>query len=436
MNPLIAFIILLTVAVFGATAQAELRFGPGPEEPSDRLDTIVAVVNDNVITRGELNIAMAVVATQIRQRGLELPSRELLEQQVLERLILQQLQRRAAEENNVVVDDPTLNAAMGNIAQQNGLTLSQLRDAIERDGFSYLKFREEIRNEILTGRLRQRVIDSRIEISEQEVDNILSTTPALAAGDREFHIAQILIALPEGASPDQIETAEARAREILEQLRQGEDFTRLAVAVSDGRQALEGGDLGWRRVEQLPAPFANAVVKMEVGEVSEPIRTPSGFHLVKLLEVQDVGGGIVVQTRARHIMISTDTVSDEEARQQLLRLRERIVSGDSFAELARAHSNDTASAVRGGELGWISPGAVAPPFEQTMDLLQPGEISEPVKTAFGWHLIEVLERRQGGGADEMQRAKIREALFRRRSEEEWELWLRRLRDEAYVEIRL
>jgi peptidyl-prolyl cis-trans isomerase SurA len=275
----------------------------------------------------------------------------------------------------------------------------------------------------------------------------MTNATAPAQENSEYHIAQILIALPEGATPEQIEAGRQQAQEVLEQLRQGADFQRLAVTVSDGRQALEGGDLGWRTAEQLPTIFADVVPQLQPGQFSDSIRSPSGFHIVKLVDAKGAAQQNMTQTRTqtqtqtqtyvRHILINTnEVVSDEEARQRLLRLRERIQNGEDFAELARANSNDTVSAIKGGDLGWISSADLVPEFETQMNELSPGEVSEPFQTRFGWHLVQVLERRQQQGTDEARRAKVRELLFQRRVEEEWDLWLRRLRDEAYVEIRL
>jgi peptidyl-prolyl cis-trans isomerase SurA len=279
-------------------------------------------------------------------------------------------------------------------------------------------------------------VDSSIQVSERKINNLLSGART-GQGDREYHIAQILIALPEDASQEQLEAAREKTREVLEQLRQGADFKRLAMTVSDGRQALEGGDLGWRRADQLPSLFAGVVPRLQAGQVSDPIRSPSGFHIVKVLDGKGGQQRVITQTHARHILIKTsEVVSDEDAQLYLQRLHERSVNGRDFGELARARANDPASAVKGGDLGWINPGEVARQFEEKMNALQPGEISEPFKTPFGWHIVQVIERRQQDGTLEAQRAAAYEALYKRKSEEEWEQWLRQLRDEAYVEIRL
>ncbi len=412
-------------------------FGPDSETAANNLDAIVAVVDDDIITRSELNNALTLVTQQLEQRETPLPPPGILERQVLERLILTKLQLRAAEQNGVVVDDSTLNAAIERLARSNGLTLSQLREAVQRDGVNFADFREQIQEEILATRLRQRVVDSQIQISEQEVDSVVRNQTTRGEDNREYHVAQILIAVTEGASPDEIEAARNKAQEALERLRQGTDFKRLAVVVSDGRQALEGGDLGWRKANQLPTLFADIVPQMQVGQLSDLIRSPSGFHIVKLLEAKGASEPLVTQTRVRHLLIEPDeTTLPEEIQQRLMQLKQRVAEGENFAELARAHSDDANSAFRGGDLGWLSAGDMMPEFEAVMDRLEPGQLSAPFETPYGWHLVQVVNRRQQQGGDELQRANVRRALLQRRAEEEWELWLRRLRDEAYVEIRL
>lgn len=447
-------LLLCVLPVPGAT---QMVFGPGAEGAASTLDAIVAVVNDDVITRRELEAATAQIQQQMEQKKAPLPPRPLLESQVLERLILSQLQLRAAERNGVTVDDATLNAAIDNLARRNKMTLTQLRQTVEKDGLSFARFRDDVRRELLSARLRQKVVDSQIQISEQDVASVQAqiagsgTAPAPGGdpggGPRQYHIAQILLALPEGASPEQIAAVKSQAEQVLARLRKGEDFRQLAAGVSAGQQALEGGDLGWRDAEQLPTIFTNVVPKLRPGQFSELIRSPSGFHIVKLLEVRGGGTapvepqaaapGLVQQTRARHILLKTSPeLSDDQARQKLEQLRQRIQSGEDFAELARTHSDDKGSGARGGDLGWTAPGMLVPEFEQELEGLQANQISAPFKTQFGWHIVQALERRQGPASSETERARVREALFRRRSDEEWEQWLRRLRDEAYVEIRL
>ena len=456
MNTLLSSLTLfLLLFAFSIPGRAQLTFGPGPEGAGSTLDIIVAVVNDDVITRRELDAATARIEAQLRQRKVPTPPRPVLEQQVLERLILNQLQVRAAERNGISVDDATLNAAIANVAQRNNMNLTQMRQTVEKDGISFAQFRDEVRRELLTARLRQKLVDSQIQVSEQDVDSLQTQLAAASSGGgsnegngaSEYRVAQILIAMPEGATPQQIEAAKRKAEDVLAQLRKGADFRQLAVSVSADRQALEGGDLGWRRSDQLPTLFADAVPRLKPGQASDLIRSPSGFHIVKLLEVRGGSGGetrptptkqgLVTQTHARHILLRiSPQQSDDEARQRLEQMRQQIRNGADFAALASAQSDDKASGERGGDLGWVSPGMLVPQFEQAMNALKPNEISAPFKTPFGWHIMQVLERRQGQASPETERVRVREALLRRRSDEEWELALRRLRDEAYVEVRL
>lgn len=430
-------LISLWLGAIGVAEAQELQFGPGPSSPGESLDNIIAVVDNDIITRSELESELVGIRRQLESRDAQLPPDHILARQVLERMILQRLQVRAAEQNNIVVDDQSVNAAIEEIAQRNNFSLEELREAVRRrEGIPFEEFREGVREEIAIARLRQRAVDSRVRISEQEVDNLLvgNNRPQT---DREYRLAQILIAVPQGANPAELDVARQRIEEVREQLRSGVDFRSLAVSVSDGRQALEGGDLGWRSIERVPTIFTDIVPRLAPGEVSEPIRSSSGFHLVTVLETRGGEQTIVTQTRVRHILLTPDELlSDEEARQRLLRLRERIIGGEDFAALARANSDDPGSATQGGDLGWISPGQLVPPFERAMVALSPGELSQPVQTNFGWHLIQVLERRRQEGAGEVQRNAAREALFRRKADEEWELWLRQLRDQAYVEMRL
>jgi peptidyl-prolyl cis-trans isomerase SurA len=470
MNKLLFPLMLCLLFFAPPSVGADLAFGPGPEATGSALDAIVAVVDDDVITRRELDAATARIEAQMRQRKVPIPPRPVLEKQMLDRLILNQLQFRAAERNGITVDDATLNAAIETLAQRNNMNLTQLRQTVEKEGISFAQFRDEVRREIMGGRLRQKLVDNQIQISEQDVDSLqaqLASAP-IAGGDagngsgagggaREYRVAQILIALPEGASPRQVEDARRKAEDVLAQLRQGADFGQMAIRVSASQQALEGGEIGWRSAEQLPTVFSTVVPRLKSGQVSDLIRSPSGFHIVKLLEVRGGGGearpapasstptptptptqqGLVNQTHARHILLRISPQrSDDEARQQLEQLRQRIRGGQDFAELARTYSDDKGSGERGGDLGWVSPGMLVPPFEQAMNALKLNEVSAPVKTQFGWHLIQVLERRQGQATPETARARTREALLRRRSDEEWEMILRRLRDEAYVEVRL
>jgi peptidyl-prolyl cis-trans isomerase SurA len=365
-----------------------------------------------------------------------LPSEDVLRQQVLERVIIDKLQLQLAAINNIQVDDETLTSNLRNIAEQNKMDLDQFRTVLEREGQNYASFREEIRNQIILARLHQQMVGSRINITEQEIDNLLANEKTWGGSEKEYHLAHILIAVPEGASPEQIKTAQLKAQETVDKLRSGTDFAATAVAVSAGQTALEGGDLGWRKAGQLPAVLTDAIIGMQTGQISDPIRASGGFHIVKLLELRGDGRHVITQTHVRHILLTADDVLPEnEVRIRLEQLRDRIIGGEDFAQLARSHSKDKVSASKGGDLGWVGPGDLVPQFEETMNQLKPKEISQPVQTRFGWHIIQVQERRDHDSTDEFKRNKARELIRKRKNDEELALWLRRLRDEAYVEYR-
>lgn len=417
----------LILTIVAAMAQAE------PVE----LDRIVAIVNNEAITASELTQELKAVKLQLREQNARLPAEDILRGQVLQKLILTHLQLQLAKSNNIVVDDDTLNRAIQRIAEQNKMSLAEFRTVLEKDNYEFGKFREDIRAEIIMNRLRQRQVDNRINISEDEVDQFLLEQRKNGKADDEYHIAHILIAVPESARPEDIRNAKDKAQSLLDQLRSGADFSQLAIGASSGQQALSGGDLGWRKSGQLPTVFANIVPGMKKGAVSDLIRSPSGFHIIKLLDQRSSQQHIVTQTHARHILIRTnELIGDTQAQERLQQIKQRLIGGDSFADLARTHSDDKASAAKGGDLGWSSPGQMVPAFEAMMDKLKPGEISEPFESNFGWHIVEVLERRTHDDTAEFQRNNARKQLIDRKVTEEQELWLRRLRDEAYIDIRL
>lgn len=406
----------------------------------DLVDRIVAVVNKEVITASELQERVGFAERELSRQGTPLPDRTLLERQVLERLILDKAQLQLAAEGSVRIDNLQLDRAIERIAENNNLTLAAFRQAIERDGVQFDRFREEVRRQIVLQRLREREVDERIEVSETEIDLYLEQSKS-AGGERvEYNVAHIVVRLPEQASPERIAQARARAEKARDEARAGGDFARLAASYSDAADALQGGLMGWRAAERLPELFSAALQTMKPGEVSDVLRSPGGFHVLRLLDRRGAGAGAgrsVVQTLARHILIKTsEVVSEAEARRRLTELRERIVAGGAdFAEIARLNSAD-ASAAQGGNLGWIFPGDTVPEFERGMDALKAGEISQPVKSPFGWHLVQVLERRTGGLPAERLRFLARQALRERKSDEAYQEWLRQLRDRTYVEIRL
>ncbi len=401
------------------------------------LDGIAAVVNNDVITRGELNNRLRTVKQQLQQQRAPMPPQAVLEKQVLDRMILASLQLQLAERSGVRVDDETLNRTIARIAEENRMSLSEFRAVLEQDGYDFATFREDIRKEILISRVQQRQIADRVTISEQEIDNFLATQQAQGNAGEEFHLAHILIAVPDAASPERLRAAREKAEDTLKNLRAGADFQETAIAVSDGQQALEGGDLGWRKLAELPTLFTEAVTAMDKGGVSDVIRSASGYHIIKLLDKRNGQRQIVTQTHARHILIRPDEMtSDGTAEKQLRDARARLEQDADFAQLARELSDDTASAANGGDLGWANPGDMTPDFEKAMNVLGEGEISQPFKSNFGWHIVQVLERRRHDNTANLMRGQAREALRQRKIDEELQTWLTRLRDEAHVENRL
>ncbi len=426
---------LFTIAL-GALLLTASNAGAAPR--IDELDRVVAVANDNVVTLKELEQRMETVKLKLRQSSKgDLPPDDVLRPQVLERLILERLQLDRARESGIRVGDEEVNRTIARIAADSGLSLRDFRDVLAEDGVEFADFREDIRQEMIIARLRTREVENRVKVSEAEVEHFLENRTGRDAEQLQYRLSHILIAVPEAASPEQVKKGRAEATEVVEQLRSGADFRQMAVAHSDGQQALEGGDLGWRSRDQLPTLFADAVADMKPGEVTAPIRSPSGFHLVRLEATRGQAKHVVQQKHARHILISTDElVSDYDARIRLERLRDRIKAGEDFAALARTHSDDKGSARKGGDLGWTSPGAFVPAFEQALNELSPGEISQPFKSEFGWHIVQLLGRRDHDNTEAYRRSRAHRALRERKAEEELQSWLRRLRDEAYVETRL
>ena len=401
------------------------------------VDRVVAVVNKDVITLTELAQGTERAAAELRRQRIAAPERAVLERQVLQRLVLDKAQLQLAESTGMRVDELQLDRAVQRIAQNNGMALSEFRRALERDGVDFERFRAELRQQILLSRLREREVDDRVQVSETEIDAYLEEYKASLASAVEYDVAHILVRVPEQARPEQVEQARARAARVREQARAGADFARLAASDSDAGDALQGGALGWRAPGRLPELFAEALRDMQPGAVSELLRSPAGFHLVKLLGRRGAGDAApVTQTRARHILVkSNEIVSEEDARRRLLGLRERIAAGADFAEMARLNSED-GTAARGGALGWVYPGDTVPEFERAMNALAPGELSQPVRTPFGFHLIEVQERRAADVSAERQRQLARQTLRERKADEAYQDWLRQLRDRTYVELRL
>ena len=433
----------LTLSLFSVVSAAQAQEKNTGKQPV-LVDAIVAVVNTEVITLRELNDRIALIEQRMKRQNMQMPPRDVLQKQLLERMIVTRAQMQLARENGIRIDDIMLDRAVARIAEQNQLSVQAFRDQLEREGLSFARFREEIREEITLQRLREREVDNKLQIAESEIDNYLAaSTGKPEVSQQELNIAQILVRVPENASPQQIAERRKRAETAIAQLKSGTDFAKVAASFSDAGDALTGGDLGWRTVSRLPQLFVDAVEKLGEGEIAPLLRSANGFHVLKLNGRRATGnakgssGTMVQQTRARHILIKVNQiVSPAEARRKLTELKERLDNqAAKFEELARLYSND-GSASKGGDLGWIYPGDTVPEFERAMNALRPGQVSEPVESPFGYHLIEVLERKTEEVSRERQRLMARQALRDQKLEEAYEDWLRQLRDRAYVEYRL
>ena len=425
------FALLLWIAGM-ANAQAV-----DPQKQVAPIDRIAAVVNDDVITSHELEERMGVVEKQLQSQGTPLPPHKVLQKQILERMIMDMLEAQYAKETGVRVDDAQIDKMLQRIAQENHFpSVDAFKAKLEKQGVDFRKFREEIRGEIISTRLREREVDTKITITNSEVDNYLATE-AKIGNDEDYHLAHIFIVVPEQASADKIRASEQRAEDALRQLQAGADFAQVAAGFSDAKDALQGGDLGWHPANQLQPAFREVLQKLQPGQISPLLRSPNGFHIIKLVDRRHHDQPMLItQTHVRHILIKTsDQVSDSEAKQRILDIKRRIEAGASFAEQARQYSQD-GSASQGGDLGWVSPGETVGEFEKAMNALQPGEMSGPVQTGFGWHLIQVLGRRTADVSDEQKRQQARLAIHAFKSDEAWQDWLRQLRDSAYVEYRL
>jgi len=449
-----ACLALAAIAVIAVTAAAQT---PSPQPPTPRaatsppappsrpvstarivpLDRVIAVVNDEALTQFDLNEQKRIVTQQMKAQNVPPPPNDVLEKQLLERLITDRALLQLAKETGVRVDDVQVERTLQRVAQDNKLSADEFRKAVEREGITFAKYREDMRKEIAVQRLRDREVDSKIVVSDAEVDNFLATLAAQTGGETEYQLAHVLVIVPEQASPEQIDAKRRRAEEALKQINGGADFGQVAAGFSDAPDALKGGDMGWRAPARLPSVFAEPVRGMKRGEVSGLLRSASGFHIVKLLDVRSRNQPTVVeQTRARHVLIKVNEITSEsEAKVKIDRIKDRLDSGAKFEDQAKLNSEDASSA-KGGDLGWISPGDTVPEFEQAMAKLKPGEISAPVRSQFGWHVIQVTERRTQDVTAERQREQARQAMRQRKSEEAFQDWVRQVRDRAYVEFKV
>jgi peptidyl-prolyl cis-trans isomerase SurA len=401
------------------------------------IDGIAAVVNDGIVLLSELDTQTVMIVQRLNADSTPLPPMDILRQQILENLVINEIQLQRAQRAGIVVSDEMLNRALADVAARNGTTLGELPGLLAQDGVDYLSYRNQLREQLTIERLRQRDVFSRISVTPRELEDYLELEANTAHLYQRYKVSNILISLPAAASQEQIDEAAAKAQDIYREATSGANFAELAVAYSNAQNALEGGSLGWREGDSLPTLFAEIVPNMQPGQVAPPIRTPSGFHLVRLDEVEGTKPVIEKQTRARHILVKTDEIIDDAiARQKLLEIREEIVDGGDFAAIAKAVSEDPGSAIEGGDLGWAGPGMFVPEFEATMNALEIDQISEPFKSPFGWHIMQVLERRVHDTTEDVRRQNAMMAIRESKVEEETELWIRQIRDEAFVEYRI
>jgi peptidyl-prolyl cis-trans isomerase SurA len=428
---LVALVVCVAPAIHAQTREAS--------SSGVLLDRVAATVNEGVVLQSELEEQMVVIAERLREQKLELPPQNVLRKQVLDRLVLQELQMQRADRAGIKVSDETLNNALSDVAANNKIKLADLPDALAAQNIDYASFRDQMRRELAMQILRQRDVIAKINVSPREIDQFIERQKKLPSQTDEYNVSHILIAVPQAATPDELDEAQKKADEVYQKATAGEDFGRLAVQYSNAQTALEGGSLGWRKGSELPTFLTEAIASMKTGDVTKPIRTPSGFHILKLNEMRGNTQQVIVnQTHARHILIKTTELQDDATVQQKLSsIRDRILNkGESFAAVASVVSEDPGSSADGGDLGWSNPGSFVPEFEKQLAQLQPDEISQPFRTQFGWHIIQLLGRRQFDTTDEVRHQRAFTALREAKADEETELWLRRLRDEAYVEYKL
>ena len=427
LRPLTLGALLLGSALLATSVSAQVR----------PLDRIVAIVDNDVVMQSQLDQRLREVQQTIEKRGAEMPPLDVMQQQVLERLITENLQLQIGERSGIRIADEELNQALATIAQRNNMTLEQFRDALERDGLSLETAREQIRREMVINRVRQRRIAERIQVSNQEVENFLASDLGKLQLAEEYRLANILIPTPESSDSAAIQAAEKVAADTYQQLQQGADFARLAVSRSASENALEGGDMGWRKAAQLPPPFDTQVRELSVGEVTQPVRTPPGFIILKLLDKRGGDTQVRDEVHVRHILIKPSEIRTEAQTKELAaKIYDRITSGEDFATLAKTYSEDPGSALNGGDLNWIDPNSLVPEFREVMANSATGQLSEPFQSQFGWHILEVLGRRATDASAEFREQQAMNLLRNRKYDEELQAWLRQIRDEAYVEVKL
>jgi peptidyl-prolyl cis-trans isomerase SurA len=401
------------------------------------LDRVVAIVDKDVVLESELNGRKASVLERLQGQYQQLPPEDVLNKQILEQLILERIELAMAERYEIKVDEAEIDEAIGRVLQKNQITLAQLEVDLKKQGLTLDGLRTQMRNELTISHLQQGVVNSRIKVTDQDINNFLSSSDGKYATSPDFHIGHILISVSSSADADAIAAAEKQANEIYQKLQSGSDFSQMAITYSNDQAALQGGDIGWRKLAQLPELFGNQMADLAVGQVSKPFRSGAGFHILKNIDQRGGGEQLIEQTHARHILVKTSEIMDDaQAREKLLGLKARIEKGEDFAVLAREHSEDTGSMLSGGDLGWSTPGMFVPEFEEAMKNTPIGSICRPFKSQFGWHILQVIERRQEDMSDKMKRNQAANVLRSRRFDEEFQLWLTQIREEAYVEIKL
>ncbi|WP_235992349.1 peptidylprolyl isomerase [Cellvibrio polysaccharolyticus] len=433
-NPLKSRAHLLASALLGSLLLMGMQ---AAQAQTVMLDRVVAIVDDDLVLESELNNRTLTVVERLQAQYGQLPPQEVLQRQILEQLVVERVQLQLAKRYDIDPGEAEVDQAIQRIMQSNGITLAELEADLRREGMSLDALRKQIKTDLTINQLQQGVVNSRIRVTDQEIDNFLASTDGKFATSPDYRLGHILIAVSGGADPDMVSASEKEAQDIYQQLQSGADFSQMAISHSNDQSALQGGDIGWRKLAQLPELFSRQLVDLPVGGVSKPFRSGAGFHIIKNMEQRGGGEQLVEQTKARHILVKTSEImDDQQARNKLLALRTRIENGEDFATLARENSEDTGSMLSGGDLGWAMPGMFVPIFEETMANSSIGQISEPFKSQFGWHILQVQERRSEDMSNQMKRNQAANLIRSRRFDEEFQMWLTQIREEAYVEVKI
>jgi len=400
------------------------------------LDKVIAIVDDDIVMLSELNLRMTSISSRLKRQGAQLPPRDVMRSRILEQLILESIQLQLADRAGIRIGDSQLNTTIQNIAQSNNMTLAQFEAQLELEGDTYASAKEQIRREMLVTRVQKREVDRRVRVTEQEISNFLASKEGRANSGTEYNIGHILIALPESANQAQKAAAKQKANDILKTLKAGEDFQKVAIAKSDGRQALNGGVIGWRKESELPTIAEDIIPALAINEPSKLVKTSSGFHIVTVLDKRGGQQQMIEQAMVRHILISPNEIrTEDEAKEIIYKLHERILGGDDFTSIAKSNSDDPVSAIDGGALDWVGPGQMVPAFEQTMEATKVGETSQPFRSQFGWHILQVTERRTKDMGNMIQANQAQQVIHRRKFEDELANWLLEIKGEAFIEIK-